>query len=107
MLLLTVFAASALLLAAIGIYGVIAYSVAQRRQEIAIRMAFGADRATIRNMVMRQGMLLAIAGVLLGAIAALGLTRLIAGFLFGVKAWDPVAFLVVPALLTSVAWLAI
>jgi putative ABC transport system permease protein len=107
MLLLTVFAASALLLAAIGIYGVIAYSVAQRRQEIAIRMAFGADRATIRNMVMRQGMLLAIAGVLLGAIAALGLTRLIASFLFGVKAWDPVAFLVVPALLTSVAWLAI
>ena len=107
MLLLSVFAASALLLAAIGIYGVMAYSVAQRRQEMAIRMALGADRATIRNLVMRQGMLLAIAGVLVGVGAALGLTRLIASFLFGVKAWDPVVFLVVPALLTSVAWLAV
>ena len=107
MLLLTIFAASALLLAAIGIYGVMAYSVAQRSQEIGIRMAFGADRATIRNLVMRQGMLLAITGVLAGVGAALGLTRLIASFLFGVKAWDPVVFLLVPVLLTSVAWLAV
>jgi predicted permease len=107
MLLLTVFAASALLLAAIGIYGVMAYSVAQRSQEIGIRMAFGADRATIRNLVMRQGMLLAIAGVLVGVGAALGLTRLIASFLFGVTTWDPVVFLVVPVLLTSVALLAV
>ncbi len=107
MLLLSVFAASALLLAAIGIYGVMAYSVAQRSQEIGIRMAFGADRATIRNLVMRQGMLLAIAGVLVGVGAALGLTRLIASFLFGVTTWDPVVFLVVPVLLTSVALLAV
>ena len=107
MLLLTIFAASALLLAAIGIYGVMAYSVAQRSQEIGIRMAFGADRATIRNLVMRQGMLLTIAGVLFGVGAALGLTRLIASFLFGVKALDPVVFLLVPALLTSVALLAV
>jgi putative ABC transport system permease protein len=107
MLLLAIFAGSALLLAAVGIYGVMAYSVAQRSQEIAIRMALGADRATIRNLVMRQGMLLAIAGVLVGVGAALGLTRLIASFLFGVKAWDPVVFLVVPVLLTSVASLAV
>jgi ABC-type antimicrobial peptide transport system permease subunit len=84
-----------------------AYSVAQRSQEIGIRMAFGADRATIRNLVMRQGMLLAIAGVLVGVGAALGLTRLIASFLFGVTTWDPVVFLVVPVLLTSVALLAV
>jgi ABC-type antimicrobial peptide transport system permease subunit len=107
MLLLTIFAACALVLAAIGIYGVMAYSVAQRTQEIGIRMAFGADRATIRNLVIRQGMLLAITGVLVGLGAAFGLTRLIAGFLFGVTTRDPVVFFVVPVLLTSVALLAI
>jgi putative ABC transport system permease protein len=106
MLLLTIFAAAALVLAAIGIYGVLAYSIAQRTQEIGIRMALGADRTNIRNWVLRQGMLLAITGVLIGVGAAFGLTRLIAGFLFGVKTWDPVVFVAVPMLLTIVALLA-
>jgi predicted permease len=107
MLLLTIFAASALVLAAIGIYGVMAYSVAQRTQEIGVRMACGADRTTIRNLVMRRGMLLAITGVLAGVGAALGLTRVLASFLFGVTEWDPAVFIAVPVLLSSVAWLAV
>jgi predicted permease len=106
MLLLTIFAAAALVLAAIGIYGVLAYSIAQRTQEIGIRMALGADRTNIRNWVLRQGMLLTITGVLIGVGAAFGLTRLIAGFLFGVRTWDPVVFIAVPMLLTIVALLA-
>jgi len=106
MLLLTIFAAAALVLAAIGIYGVLAYSIAQRTQEIGIRMALGADRTNIRNWVLRQGMLLTITGVLIGVGAAFGLTRLIAGFLFGVRTWDPVVFIAVPMLLTTVALLA-
>ena len=106
MLLLTIFAAAALALAAIGIYGVLAYSIAQRTQEIGIRMALGADRANIRNWVLRQGMFLTISGVLIGVGAALGLTRLIAGLLFGVRTWDPAVFFAVPALLTFVAFLA-
>jgi predicted permease len=106
MLLLTIFASAALALAAIGIYGVLAYSIAQRTQEIGIRMALGADRTNIRNWVLRQGMLLTITGVLIGVGAAFGLTRLIAGFLFGVKTWDPVVFVAVPMLLTIVALLA-
>ncbi len=96
MLLLTIFGASALILAAIGIYGLMAYSVQQRTQEMGIRMALGADRSRIRNLVVRQGMLLAIAGVVIGIGAAFGLTRLIASFLFGVKTWDPLVFITIP-----------
>lgn len=103
MLLLTIFGASALILAAIGIYGLMAYSVQQRTQEMGIRMALGADRSKIRNLVVRQGMLLAIVGVVIGVGAAFGLTRLIASFLFGVKTWDPMVFVVVPILLAGVA----
>jgi putative ABC transport system permease protein len=106
MLLLTIFGAAALVLAAIGIYGVLAYSIAQRTQEIGIRMALGADRANIRNWVLKQGMLLTITGVLIGVSAAFGLTRLIAGFLFGVRTWDPLVFIAVPTLLTVIALLA-
>ena len=98
MLLLTTFGATALILAAIGIYGLMAYSVQQRTQEMGIRMALGADRSKIRNLVVRQGMALALAGVLIGTGAAFGLTRLIASFLFGVKSWDPVVFVTVPFL---------
>ena len=92
-LVLTIFGCSALLLAAIGIYGLMAYSVAQRTQEIGIRLALGAESSHIRNMVVFQGLRLALAGVVCGLAAAFGLTRLIASFLFGVKAWDPLVFL--------------
>jgi predicted permease len=107
MLLLTIFAASALILATVGIYGVVSYSVAQRSREIGIRMALGAGRTDIRNLVLRQGMLLAIVGVSIGICAAFGLARFIASFLFGVTTWDPVVFLSVPLLLLSAALLAV
>jgi predicted permease len=107
MLLLTIFGAVALLLAAIGIYGLMAYSVQQRTQEMGIRIALGADRNTIRNLVVWHGMRLAIAGVILGILAAFGLTRLIASFLFGVTSWDPIVFCTVPVILTAVALLAV
>jgi predicted permease len=107
MLLLTIFGASALVLAAIGIYGLMAYSVQQRTQEMGIRMALGADRARIRNLVVWHGMRLALAGVVLGVGAAFGLTRLIASFLFGVKAYDPLVFVTVPVILTAVALFAV
>jgi predicted permease len=107
MLLLTIFGSSALLMAAIGIYGFMAYSVQQRTQELGIRMALGAQAPNIRNMVVRQGMVLAGIGVVIGIGGALGLTRLLAGFLFGVKAWDPAAFVATPLLLSAVALLAV
>ena len=107
MLLLTIFGAVALLLAAIGIYGLMAYSVAQRTQEIGIRMALGADRYRIRKLVVWHGMRLTLAGVAVGIAAAFGLTRLIASFLFGVKPWDPAVFLSVPLVLIAVALLAV
>jgi ABC-type antimicrobial peptide transport system permease subunit len=106
MLLLTIFGVSALLLAAIGIYGLMAYSVTQRVREIGIRMALGADRTRIRGMVVWQGMRLALAGIVLGIGAAFALTRLIASSLYGVKSWDPMVFIAVPILLTIVALLA-
>ncbi len=107
MLLLSIFGASALVLASIGIYGLMAYSVQQRTQEMGIRMALGADRSRIRNLVVWQGMQLTIAGVVVGICAAFGLTRLIASFLFGVKAWDPIVFVTVPVVLATVAFLAV
>jgi predicted permease len=107
MLLLSIFGASALLLASIGIYGLMAYSVQQRTQEMGIRMALGADRSRIRNLVVWQGMQLTIAGVIVGAGAAFGLTRLIASLLFGVKSWDPIVFVTVPVVLAAVALLAV
>ncbi|RXS98227.1 ABC transporter permease [Silvibacterium dinghuense] len=107
MLLLTIFGASALLLAAIGIYGLMAYSVQQRTQEMGIRMALGADRARIRNLVVWHGMRLALAGVVIGVGAAFGLTRLLASFLFGVKVYDPTVFVAVPVILTLVALAAV
>ncbi len=107
MLLLTVFAAAALLLAAIGIYGLMAYSVEQRTQEIGIRMALGAETGDVRRMVIFQGMALALIGVAIGLAAAFGLTRFISSFLFGVKSWDPAVFVLVPLLLSVVALLAV
>ena len=107
MLLLTIFGGSALVLAAIGIYGLMAYSVQQRTQEIGIRMAMGADRSRITRMVVWQGMRLALVGVAIGIGAAFGLTHLIASLLFGVKQWDTAVFVSVPAILSAVAMLAV
>jgi predicted permease len=107
MLLLTIFGVVALVLAAIGIYGLMAYSVEQRTQEMGIRMALGADRGTIRKLVVWHGMRLALVGVALGIGAAFGLTRFLASFLFGVKSWDPLVFVAVPLVLAAVALLAV
>jgi ABC-type antimicrobial peptide transport system permease subunit len=107
MTLLTVFGCTALLLAAIGIYGLMAYSVQQRTQELGIRIALGAAPGDVRNAIVVQGMRLALAGVMIGEAAAFGLTRFLANFLFGVKTWDPVVFTTVPVLLSSVALLAV
>jgi putative ABC transport system permease protein len=107
MLLLSVFGSSALLMAAIGIYGLMAYSVQQRTQEIGVRMALGAQASNLRNMVIRQGMTLALIGVVIGIGGAFWLTRFLASFLFGVKAWDPTAFIATPILLSAVTLIAI
>jgi putative ABC transport system permease protein len=103
MWLMSVFGLSALALAAIGIYGLIAYSVEQRTQEIGIRLALGAETGQVQRMVVRQGMALALAGVAVGVAASLALARFIASFLFGVQQWDPVVFIATPLVLTLVA----
>jgi len=107
MLLLTVFGAAALLLAAIGVYGLMSYSVAQRTQEIGIRLALGAELRQVRNMIVAQGMGLAVAGVAIGMISAFVLSRLIESLLFGVTARDPMVFVAVPLVLTAVALAAV
>jgi predicted permease len=107
MWLMTVFGASALLLAAIGIYGLMAYSVAQRTQEIGIRLALGAEASDVKNMVVMQGLKLTIAGIVIGLGCAFLLTRLLAALLFGVTARDPVVFGSVPLLLALVALVAV
>jgi putative ABC transport system permease protein len=106
MQLFTVFACAALLLAALGIYGVMAYSVAQRTQEIGIRMALGAQKSDVLRLVVRQGMMLAAIGVVVGLVGALGLTRVISNLLFGVGASDPTTFIVISLLLIAVAFVA-
>lgn len=103
MLLLTVFGVVALVLAAIGIYSLMAYSVQQRTKEIGIHVALGANRSGIRRLVLLQGISLTLVGVAVGIVAAFGLTRLIASFLFGVKPWDLEVFVFVPLMLSSVA----
>jgi putative ABC transport system permease protein len=107
MWLMTVFGVSALLLAAIGIYGLMTYAVEQRTQEIGIRLALGARAAQVKNMVVLQGMVLALAGVGIGVAAAWGLARFLATFLFGVGARDPAVFIGVPVMLSAVALLAV
>jgi len=104
--LISFFGLLALLLAAIGLYGVMAYSVAQRTKEIGIRMALGAQRYNVLKLVLSQGMILTLIGVVLGAGAAIGLTRLMKSLLFGVSATDPVTFIAIALLLAAVALLA-
>jgi predicted permease len=106
MWLMAVFGGAALLLAAIGIYGLMAYSVEQRTQEIGIRLALGASGRQVRSMVVSQGLRLAIVGVVVGMAAALALSQFIASVLYGVEAKDPAVFAAAPAVLALVALLA-
>ena len=106
MLLLSIFAGVALVLAAIGIYGLMSYSVEQRTQELGIRMALGANRGNMLRLVLAQGMKLTVSGLVLGLGLAYGLTRLLASLLFGVTASDPVTFGLVAGVLAVVALVA-
>ena len=106
MWLMTAFGISALLLAAIGVYGLMAYAVKQRTHEIGIRLALGAQVGQVKNMVVFQGMRLALAGILVGVAAAFGLVRFLEAFLFGVETRNPLVFFGVPLLLGLVALLA-
>jgi putative ABC transport system permease protein len=104
--LLSLFATVALMLAAIGVYGVLSYSVSQRSRELAIRSALGAGRRTLLRMVLGEGLLITAVGGAVGLAASALLTRLMTAILFGVTALDPVAFLLAPAALLPVAVLA-
>jgi putative ABC transport system permease protein len=106
MMLLAMFAGAALLLAAVGIYGVIAYGVTQRTQEIGIRMALGAQRRDVMRMVVGHALILTAAGIVVGGAGALALTQFMSGLLFETKAGDPSTFAGVAALLAAVAALA-
>jgi len=106
MTLLTVFAALALLLASLGIYGVLAYFVVQHTQEIGVRMALGAQRSNILGLVLKKGMLLALLGVGIGLGVAFALTRLMASLLYDVSTTDPMTYAGIALLLIVVAFFA-
>ncbi|MGH9795811.1 MAG: ABC transporter permease [Candidatus Acidiferrales bacterium] len=103
---LGLFAAIALALAALGVYGVLAYSVSRRRQEMAIRVALGAQRVDVLRLVLGQGMKMTLAGAAIGTAGALAVTRLLESQLYGVSAFDPLTFVVTPLVLSGVALLA-
>ncbi len=106
MLLLGIFAAIALTLATVGIYGVMAFSVTQRTHEIGIRMALGAERRDVLRLVVRQGLRLTLTGVIFGLAGAWLLTRFLTGFLYGVRPTDPVTFVLVSLVLIAASTLA-
>jgi putative ABC transport system permease protein len=106
MLLSLIFSAVALFLAAIGVYGVLAYLVAQRRKEIGIRIALGASAREVFGLVMHEGAVVTAVGLLLGAVGVSGLQRALQGQLFGIAVTDPVVLVVVTGLLASVAGMA-
>jgi putative ABC transport system permease protein len=106
MILLAAFAAIAILLGAVGIYGVIAYAVSQRTREIGVRMALGATPRDALALVLARGGILTVIGIVLGTVAALGATRMLAGLLYGISPTDPMTFTVVPVLLALVALVA-
>ncbi len=99
MLLLSIFAATALLLAAVGVYGVMAYTVAQRTHEVGVRMALGAGRMSVRNMILREGLMKGTLGVICGVCAAFFLARFLAALLFGVSSHDAAVFVAAPLIL--------
>jgi putative ABC transport system permease protein len=106
LILLTVFSCVALILAAVGIYGVISYGVTQRTHEMGIRMALGAKPRDVLKLVVRQAMMLALAGVAIGLLASWALTRLMKGLLFSISVTDPMTFVVISLLMTLIALLA-
>jgi putative ABC transport system permease protein len=106
MMLLAVFAGVALVLAAVGLYGVMSYAVSWRTQEIGIRMALGARRTDVLSLVVRQGMTMALLGLAIGLVGAFGLSRLLRGLLYGVSPTDPLTFAGVSIVLMVVSVLA-
>ncbi|MFP3941637.1 MAG: FtsX-like permease family protein [Thermoanaerobaculia bacterium] len=109
LIMLAIAAATALLLGGVGIYGVISYAVAQRRREIGVRMALGARRADVRRLVLRHGLVVGGAGVAVGLVAAVALTRFMEAVLYGVRPLDPVTFALAgagaAALALAASWL--
>jgi putative ABC transport system permease protein len=103
MMLVWIFAALALVLSAVGIFGVMSYTVSRRTQELAIRMALGADRPEVLRLVLREGLGVAITGVVIGLVAALGLSRIMAGYVYGIKSTDPLTFAAAALLLMLAA----
>ena len=107
MVLMAIFGGLAVVLAAIGVYSVLAYTVQQRTHEMGVRLALGAESRTVQHMVIGEGMRVALPGILVGFAAAFGLARVLDGFLFGVTVHDPLVFVSVPLMLTAVALVAV
>ncbi len=106
LLLLTIFASTALILAAVGVYGVMSYSVTRRTQELGVRMALGATRSSVLKLVLKEGMTVALVGMAMGVGAAVGLARLMSSLLYGVHPADPFTLTTVALALAAVSWLA-